>query len=98
MKYMIILASGAADDPIREPDGKTALDAAHTPALDALAVEGKTGLVATQPEDRASSAQMPSWKREGSSGGWARAFPGRTAAAMIPARTTAAARIRNPPR
>ena len=51
MKYLIILASGAADDPIPELEGKTPLDAARTPGLDALAVDGKTGLVATQPDD-----------------------------------------------
>jgi len=58
MKYLIILASGAADDPIPELDGKTPLDAARTPGLDALAVDGKTGLIATQPDDLAMAEEV----------------------------------------
>ena len=37
MKYLIILASGMADEPLAELGGRTPLAAAHKPALDELA-------------------------------------------------------------
>ncbi len=50
MKYIVIIPDGAADEPCREIDGKTPLEAANTPALDQLAVEGRLGLATTIPE------------------------------------------------
>lgn len=40
MKYAIIIPDGAADEPQDALDGKTPIEAAHTPAMDALATSG----------------------------------------------------------
>jgi 2,3-bisphosphoglycerate-independent phosphoglycerate mutase len=40
MKYAIIIPDGAADEPQDELGGRTPLEAAHTPAMDALATGG----------------------------------------------------------
>ncbi len=40
MKYAIIIPDGAADEPQAELDGRTPLEAAHTPAMDAIAAAG----------------------------------------------------------
>ena len=40
MKYAIIIPDGAADEPQDELGGRTPLEAAHTPAMDALAAAG----------------------------------------------------------
>lgn len=58
MKYLILLASGLADAPIQELGGRTPLEAAHTPALDALAREGKVGRVRTIPDDLPASEEV----------------------------------------
>ena len=50
MKYAIIIPDGAADDPLPQLDGKTPLEAAHTPHMDAIAAEGRMGLARTVPE------------------------------------------------
>ena len=50
MKYLIVLASGMADEPLEELDNRTPLAAAHTPALDELAKAGKTGCSRTLPD------------------------------------------------
>jgi 2,3-bisphosphoglycerate-independent phosphoglycerate mutase len=42
-----VCLDGLADDPIPEFDGRTPLEAAETPALDALANRGRTGMVLT---------------------------------------------------
>lgn len=49
MKTIIILADGAADEPIAELGGKTPLQAAETPYIDLLASKGKSGLLDTIP-------------------------------------------------
>jgi len=49
MKYVILIGDGMADNPMDELDGKTPLEFAHTPNLDALAGTGKFGLFATVP-------------------------------------------------
>lgn len=51
MKYIILLASGLADEPIEALNGQTPLEAAHTPALDELSSRGKIGCVRTLPDD-----------------------------------------------
>ena len=51
MKYLFLLLSGAADEALEELDGRTPLEAAHTPAADALAEHGKLGAVTTLPDD-----------------------------------------------
>ncbi len=50
MKYLIILADGAADEPIASLGGKTPMQAAHTPNIDRLAREGVNGRLVTVPE------------------------------------------------
>jgi 2,3-bisphosphoglycerate-independent phosphoglycerate mutase len=40
MKYAIIIPDGAADEPQAELDGRTPLEAARTPAMDAIAAAG----------------------------------------------------------
>ncbi|MDO5846196.1 MAG: cofactor-independent phosphoglycerate mutase [Methanocorpusculum sp.] len=50
MKYLLLLADGAADEPIAELGGKTPLEAAHTPNMDRLAREGRCGMLKTVDE------------------------------------------------
>lgn len=49
MKTIIILADGAADEPIAELGGKTPLQAAKKPYIDMLAAKGKSGELDTIP-------------------------------------------------
>ncbi|MBC8101700.1 MAG: cofactor-independent phosphoglycerate mutase [Cytophagales bacterium] len=49
MKTIFLVPDGAADDPLPELDGKTPLQAARTPNLDALARKGRVGSVLTVP-------------------------------------------------
>ena len=49
MKYCIVIIDGAAGLPLPERGGKTCLELAHTPNLDAMAEEGILGLVRTVP-------------------------------------------------
>ncbi len=51
MKYIIILADGAADEPIDSLGGKTPLMAAHTPHMDALCAKSRCGKLITVPSD-----------------------------------------------
>ncbi len=50
MKYVLLVPDGAADDPLAELDGKTPMEAARTPNLDALAQKGRVGSVLTVPD------------------------------------------------
>ena len=50
MKYIVILGDGMADEPIAELGGKTPLQAANTPAMDYLALNGKCGTFVTVPQ------------------------------------------------
>lgn len=50
MKYIIVLADGMADLPIAELGGKTPLEYAVTPCMDALAAGGTVGMVKTVPD------------------------------------------------
>lgn len=50
MKYAVIIAGGAADVPLDELDGRTPIEAARTPNLDALAQIGRVGTAALTPE------------------------------------------------
>jgi 2,3-bisphosphoglycerate-independent phosphoglycerate mutase len=49
MKYVILIGDGMGDYPIPELGGKTVLEAAATPNLDALARQGELGLAHTIP-------------------------------------------------
>ncbi|MDB5304262.1 MAG: 2,3-bisphosphoglycerate-independent phosphoglycerate mutase, partial [Phycisphaerales bacterium] len=50
MKYAIIIPDGAADEPLKELGGKTPIEAAHTPNMDAIAREGRQGTARTVPD------------------------------------------------
>ena len=50
MKYVVVLGDGMADEPIEALNGKTPIQAAHTPALDKIAPVSEIGLVHTVPE------------------------------------------------
>jgi 2,3-bisphosphoglycerate-independent phosphoglycerate mutase len=50
LKYAIIIPDGAADDPLKELNGKTPLEAANTPHMDSIARAGKLGLARSVPE------------------------------------------------
>ena len=51
MKYIIILADGCSDYPIKELGNKTPLMAAETPNIDALCAKSRCGLLTTVPDD-----------------------------------------------
>jgi 2,3-bisphosphoglycerate-independent phosphoglycerate mutase len=50
MKYLIVIPDGAADEPQAALGGRTPLEAARTPALDALAARGRVGLTNHVPD------------------------------------------------
>lgn len=49
MKYIVILGDGMADEPMEALGGKTALEAANIPVMDALAGMGEIGMVQNVP-------------------------------------------------
>ncbi len=49
MKYCVVIMDGAAGWPLAERGGKTCLEMACTPNLDAMAAEGTVGLVRSVP-------------------------------------------------
>lgn len=53
MKYVIILGDGMADEPIESLGGKTILEYADTPNMDALARKSEIGMVNTVPDGMA---------------------------------------------
>jgi 2,3-bisphosphoglycerate-independent phosphoglycerate mutase len=50
MKYAIIIPDGAADEPLAELGHRTPLEAARTPHMDRIAIEGQQGTARTVPE------------------------------------------------
>lgn len=58
MKYIIILADGMADEPIKQLDGKTPLEAANTPHIDGLAAKSRIGLLHTVPQGYAPGSEV----------------------------------------
>ena len=50
MKYIVILGDGMAGEPLAQLGGKTTLEYAKTPTMDAMASKGQIGLVKTVPE------------------------------------------------
>ncbi len=53
MKYLVMLGDGMADEPLEALGGKTPLEYADTPTLDAYAQKSEIGMVATIPEGMA---------------------------------------------
>ncbi len=51
MKYIVVLMDGAADTPVPALGGKTPLEAAKKPHIDALAAKGELGMVTTVPDN-----------------------------------------------
>jgi len=51
MKYVIIVPDGAADEPLEQFAGQTALEAAETPNIDKISTLGRQGMVHTIPGD-----------------------------------------------
>jgi len=49
MKYIILIGDGMADNPVPMLDGRTPLEAAETPTLDALTARSRLGQVRTVP-------------------------------------------------
>lgn len=49
MKYIVVVPDGMADHPVEELGGKTPLQAANTPHMDALAANGEVGSAKTVP-------------------------------------------------
>src|SRR5688500_6815085 len=49
MKYAIIIADGAADEPLKQLGGKTPFEVARKPNMDRIAAEGRQGTVRTVP-------------------------------------------------
>jgi 2,3-bisphosphoglycerate-independent phosphoglycerate mutase len=50
LKYAIIIPDGASDEPLPELSGRTPLEAAHTPNMDRIAIEGVQGTARTVPD------------------------------------------------
>ncbi|MCX7620445.1 MAG: cofactor-independent phosphoglycerate mutase [Acidimicrobiales bacterium] len=50
MKYVVCVPDGCADEPVAELGGRTPLQAAATPVLDALAARGEVGRAAVIPD------------------------------------------------
>lgn len=53
MKYVVVLSDGMAGRPLEELGGKTTLEAAATPVMDALAAVSEIGMVSMVPEGMA---------------------------------------------
>jgi 2,3-bisphosphoglycerate-independent phosphoglycerate mutase len=49
MKYIVLIIDGASGWPLKEHGGKTSLELARTPHLDALAAAGEVGMAVTVP-------------------------------------------------
>jgi len=49
-KYVIIVPDGAADEPLDIFDGKTVLEAAQTPNMDRVSIDGRQGIAYTVPD------------------------------------------------
>ena len=50
MKYLLVIGDGMADNPVSELGGKTPLEIANIPAIDALAQKGILGSVVNCPK------------------------------------------------
>lgn len=58
MQYAIVIIDGASGYALSEFDGKTTLEASHTPALDTLASKGTVGLMQNVPDHLESSSNV----------------------------------------
>ena len=53
MKYVVVLSDGMAGRPLEELDGRTTLEAANTPTMDALSPVSELGMASMVPEGMA---------------------------------------------
>ncbi len=58
MKYAIIIPDGAADEPQEELGGKTPIEAAHTPAMDAVAARGRVARACHTPPELPAGSEV----------------------------------------
>ena len=58
MKYVIIIADGAADHPLEELGGRTPLEVAQKPHTDQISLTGRQGTVATTPPGMACGSDV----------------------------------------
>lgn len=58
MKYIIILADGASDEPIKSFDNKTPLMLANKPNIDALCAKSRCGKLITVPSDMPAGSEI----------------------------------------
>lgn len=58
MKYVLVVGDGMADYPVDALDGKTPLDVANKPNIDALTARGRSGLLKTIPEGMEPSSSI----------------------------------------
>ena len=58
MKYIVLLCDGMADTPCPELGGRTPMEAARKPAMDALAAVSEIGLVRTVPDGMAPGSDV----------------------------------------
>ncbi len=57
-KTIIFLGDGMADEPIAALDGRTPLQAAHTPGMDRIARHGRSGTLLTLPDEFPTSSDV----------------------------------------
>ncbi len=58
MKYVVLLCDGMADTPVPALGGLTPMEAAHKPAMDALAAKSEVGLARTVPDGMAPGSDV----------------------------------------
>jgi 2,3-bisphosphoglycerate-independent phosphoglycerate mutase len=58
VKYILIIGDGMADYPIAELEGKTPLQAAYKPNIDAIAARGKSGLIKNVPDTMSPGSEV----------------------------------------
>ncbi len=58
MKYIVLLCDGMADRPLKEFRGKTPMQVAHKPNMDALAAVSEVGMVKTVPDGMAPGSDV----------------------------------------
>lgn len=58
MKYIVVLGDGMSDEGVEALGGKTPLEAANTPAMDALASMGELGMVQNVPEGMSPGSEI----------------------------------------
>lgn len=58
MKYILIIGDGMADYSIPELNGKTPLQAAYKPNMDAIAARGRSGLIKNVPDDLSAGSDV----------------------------------------